>query len=150
MMERWLDWCGTGQGQVVELLWMPQWNFWLHKMLGIPWLAEELLASQASLCNHLKGNVCKTDSWQTLHTFLQLHQFAFHQPQTLQYSTAVTINKCSPTPNCAAASQFGTLCTVWYPVLSVSFYRLANSFLLWLSFVLANSVVLKLTRSCRS
>jgi len=55
----WLDCCGTGQGQVVELLWMRQWTFGLHTMRGISWLAEKLSASQAALCNHLKGSVCR-------------------------------------------------------------------------------------------
>jgi len=75
-------------------------------------MAEELSASQAALCNHLKGNVCKTDSWQTLHTFVHFQQFAIHQPQPLQYSTVVTINKYFPTPNCVAASTSCPVCSV--------------------------------------
>jgi hypothetical protein len=27
-----------------------QWTFWFHKMRGIPWAAEELLASQEGIC----------------------------------------------------------------------------------------------------
>ena len=124
-MGSWLGCCGTGQGQVVELLWMRQWTLWLHKMRRIPWLAEELLASQTALCNHLKWKVCMTDSWQMLHTFVHLHQFAIHQPQTLQYSTIVTQNKCFPTPNCVAARKYGPVCRVRYPLLSISFYHFA-------------------------
>jgi len=129
-MGLWLDCCGTGQGQVVELLWMRKWTFGLHKMWGIPWLAEELSASQTALCNHLKGNVCRTDSWQTLHKFVHLHQFAIHQPQTLQYSTVLTINKCFHTRDCVAANKSVPVCSVWYSLLSLSFYRFAKSVLL--------------------
>ena len=31
-------------------LWMRWWTFGFHKMRGIPWLAEDLLASQEGLC----------------------------------------------------------------------------------------------------
>jgi len=69
---RWLDCCRTGQGQVVELLWMRQWMFRFHKMGGIPWVAEELLASQRELCNYSEGSVCRTYSCTDAVTFVNL------------------------------------------------------------------------------
>jgi hypothetical protein len=38
---------GTGGG----LLWMRQWTSEFHKMRGISWLAEKLLASQEGICS---------------------------------------------------------------------------------------------------
>jgi hypothetical protein len=51
---RWGAWIGfiwLNIGTGGALLWMLYWNFGFHKMGGISWLAEELLASQEGLCS---------------------------------------------------------------------------------------------------
>jgi len=47
--KNWFVWLriGTGGG----LLWMRLWSFGFHKMRGISWLDEELLASQEGFCS---------------------------------------------------------------------------------------------------
>jgi hypothetical protein len=41
-------WLRTGTGG--ELLWMRLWTFGFHKMRGISWVAQDVLASQEGLC----------------------------------------------------------------------------------------------------
>jgi hypothetical protein len=38
-------------GSSGALLWTQQWNFGFHKMRGISWLAEQLLASYEEVCS---------------------------------------------------------------------------------------------------
>ena len=45
----WLIWLSIGTGG--GLLWMRWWTFGFHKMWGIFWLVEDLLASQEGLCS---------------------------------------------------------------------------------------------------
>ena len=44
-----LIWLRTGIDG--RCLWMWYWTFWFHKMWGILWLAEDMLASQEGLCS---------------------------------------------------------------------------------------------------
>jgi len=61
----WVDWLiwlrmGTGGG----ILWKRHWAFGFHKMCGVSWLAENVLASQESLSSvrlvSAFGNYCMT------------------------------------------------------------------------------------------
>jgi len=118
---RWLDCCGTGQGQVVELLWMWQWMFRFHKMGGISWVAEELLASEREHCNYSNEVfVGRTVAQMQSRLWISVccHGLNISQPQALHNSSLLTHNKCFPTPNCVAASQSAPVCIVWYPLLS--------------------------------
>jgi hypothetical protein len=44
-----LLWLGIGTGG--GLLWIRWWTLGFHKMRGISWVAEDLLASQEGLCS---------------------------------------------------------------------------------------------------
>jgi hypothetical protein len=87
-------------GTSVGLLWKPQWTFGFHKMRGISWLSEELLASQEAL-RFLLGLF---DLWRWYRWFVPKRQY-----RTITYCCLISpksadLEFCTLAPNtCVAA-----------------------------------------------
>jgi hypothetical protein len=129
--EGWMAWAGfnwlrTGRGG--GLLWMQWWTFRFHKMKGISWLADNMLASQGGLCS-MEVNITAiclqiVTTTTTNHLYHQHHHHQWcwwwwcmtqcfgscslcyhHQTQAIQHLSFITaLNKASlphtkPAPN---------------------------------------------------